>query len=215
MAENYQLMLDKIIEEDLKGGEVKTLLLHACCAPCSSYCLEYLSKYYKITVFFYNPNITEKEEYDKRAIQIRKFIDEFNDNMKKAGTDNYPVDLIYGNYEPEKFFEMSKGLEHVKEGGSRCKKCYELRLLATAKKTQECDYDYFTTTLSISPHKNATWLVEIGDRLAKEYGLNYLYSDFKKRNGYKRSIELSNEYNLYRQNYCGCIYSRRESEEEG
>ncbi len=183
--------------------EKKKLLLHACCAPCSSYVLEYLEEQYDITVFYYNPNITEKEEYIKRVNEINRFVSEapFAANVK----------IIEGEYEPYMFFEISKGLENEPERGKRCYKCYELRMDKTARFAKEKCYDVFTTTLSISPHKNAKWLNEIGMRLSEKYQVPYLYSDFKKKNGYTRSIQLSKEYNLYRQDYCGCVFSKEES----
>lgn len=179
----------------------KKLLLHVCCAPCSSHVLETLENQYNITAYFYNPNITEKEEYVKRINELKRFADEapFAEN----------VCVIDGDYEPELFWEMSKGLESEPERGIRCYRCYELRMRKTAIYAKENGYDIFTTTLSISPHKNAKWLNEIGMRLSEELGIDYLYSDFKKKNGYARSIELSKEYNLYRQNFCGCVYSKR------
>lgn len=178
------------------------MLLHACCAPCSSHVLEVLSGLYDITIFFYNPNITEEEEYKKRVAELIRFVGEAPFAMG--------VKVIDGDYEPELFFEMSKGLEEEPERGKRCYKCYELRMRKTAEYVAENGYDVFTTTLSISPYKNAKWLNEIGERLSDEYNIGYLYSDFKKKNGYARSIELSHEYNLYRQDYCGCIYSKEE-----
>lgn len=180
----------------------KSLLLHVCCAPCSSYVLEYLEEKYAMTAYFYNPNITEREEYEKRIAELRRF----------TGEADFAKDVIVqeGAYEPERFFEMAKGLEDEPERGSRCYKCYELRMRESAAYAKEHGYDLFTTTLSISPHKNAAWINEIGERLSEEYGIGYLYSDFKKKNGYARSIELSKQYQLYRQNYCGCVYSRRE-----
>lgn len=182
----------------------KKLLLHVCCAPCSSHVLETLENMYDITAYFYNPNITEGEEYIKRISELRRFVGEadFAKNVK----------VEEGAYEPELFFELSEGLEEEPERGRRCYKCYELRLRKTAEYAKKNGYDIFTTTLSISPHKNAAWLNEIGKRLSEELDIEYLYSDFKKKNGYARSIELSKEYNLYRQNYCGCIYSRRAAE---
>ena len=200
--ENYQQWLDRELERIVKDGRVPSLLLHVCCAPCSSYCLEYLSEYFQITLFFYNPNIAPKEEFDKRVEELKRFLTELP--MK------YTPCLEIGEYRPEEFYQMAKGLEHLPEGGERCYKCYEQRLREAAKKCVDGNYDYFTTTLSISPYKNAGWLNEIGGQLAQEYGIQYLYSDFKKRNGYKRSIELSQEYHLYRQDYCGCIYSKAE-----
>ena len=196
---NYQKELDRLID-DLNGrGEVPKLLLHSCCAPCSSYVLEYLSDYFEITVFYYNPNIYPEEEFSKRIIEQQKLIGEMPVKHK--------VSFVAGVYDKERFYEMAKGLEHVKEGGARCMKCYELRLRETAAMAKECGYDYFTTTLSISPLKKAEALNTIGKRLGEEFGVPYLLSDFKKKNGYKRSIELSKEYGLYRQNYCGCEFS--------
>lgn len=200
---NYQQILDKKLVEITEKEQVPSLLLHACCAPCSSYCLEYLANYFRITIFYYNPNISFKEEYDKRVNELSRLLHEMP--LKN------PVDLVVGEHHPEVFYDAVKGLEMVPEGGERCYHCYELRLRETAKLCKEQAFDYFTTTLSISPYKRADWLNEIGGRLADEYGLSYLYSDFKKRNGYKRSIELSQEYHLYRQDYCGCVYSRRDN----
>ena len=201
---NYQLCLDKTIEEIKKQNKKPTLLLHACCAPCSSYCLEYLNEIFDITLLFYNPNISPKEEYDFRANELNRFIKEFP--FKN------PPKIIIEDYDSAPFFEIAKGLEEEKEGGERCFKCYELRLLKTAEFAKEKGFDYFTTTLSISPHKNAAVLNKLGEKIAKEFEINYLFSDFKKKNGYKRSCELSIEYNLYRQDYCGCIYSKIQSE---
>lgn len=198
---NYQKELERRIAEIEKEGQVPSLLLHSCCAPCSSYCIEYLSKFFKITVFYYNPNITEVGEYQKRVEEQKRFLKEF--------PAKYPLDFIEGNYEPERFFQMAEGLEKVPEGGERCHKCYELRLRETGKLAKNMGFDYFTTTLSISPLKNAKKLNEIGERISKEYEVSYLYSDFKKKDGYKRSIALSAEYDLYRQNYCGCIFSKQ------
>ena len=201
---NYQKELEKLIEQHEKEGKVPRLFLHACCAPCSSYVLEYLSRFFSVTVFFYNPNISPKEEYEKRVAEIRRLISE----MKFL----HPVALVEGEYRPEDFYVMAKGMEDVPEGGERCFKCYRLRMEAAAKLAQEGGYDYFTTTLSISPLKNAQKLNEIGIRLGEEYGVPYLKSDFKKKNGYKRSVELSAQHHLYRQNYCGCVFSKREAE---
>ena len=197
---NYQKELDKLLIKLKKEERVPTLLLHCCCAPCSSYVLEYLSEYFKITVFFYNPNINPESEYTKRILELQRLIASMN--LK------HPVSFIAGQYDSERFYEMAKGLETVKEGGERCFKCYELRLREAAEIAKEGEFEYFTTTLSISPHKNAQKLNEIGQRLGEEYGVEYLLSDFKKKNGYKRSIELSEEYGLYRQNYCGCVFSK-------
>jgi len=196
---NYQKELDKIIELNNSKNIRPTLLLHACCAPCSSYVLEYLNKYFEITVFFFNPNIYPKEEFDYRAAEISRLIKEMQ---------LQDVKLIIPEYDETEFFNMAKGMEKLREGGERCFKCYELRLEKTAQYAKNIGFDYFTTTLTISPLKNSSKLNEIGHNLAEKYGLKYLYSDFKKREGYKRSIELSKEYNLYRQNYCGCVYSK-------
>jgi hypothetical protein len=209
---NFQKELDKLIENMEKNAELgKTLLLHSCCAPCSSYCLEYLRQYFSITVFYYNPNISFEEEYRKRVEEQKRLINAFN---KEANANNarYLIKIIEGDYEPDKCYDLAKGLEDCKEGGERCFKCFELRLRKTAELALKDGYDYFTTTLTISPLKNAVKLNEIGESLGKEYGIDWLVSDFKKKNGYKRSTELSKEYNLYRQDYCGCVYSRQECE---
>lgn len=206
MNRNYQKELENIIEENQKNGKVPRLFLHSCCAPCSSYVLEYLSQYFEITDFFYNPNISPREEYKKRTEELKRLIEEMPFVHK-------PV-LVEGTYCPEKFFEMAKGLEHVPEGGERCFKCYRMRLEETAKLAAEGGYDYFATTLTITPLKNAAKLNEIGEELEKLYHVRHLPSDFKKKNGYKRSTELSGEYHLYRQDYCGCIFSRQERERQ-
>lgn len=198
---NYQKELDKVIEVLQRQGRVPRLLLHSCCAPCSSYVLEYLSRYFEITVFYYNPNIYPPEEFGKRVEEQKRLIAQL--------PAEHPISFLDGPYEPERFYEMARGLEQIPEGGERCFKCYRLRLSETAEMARAGKYDYFTTTLSISPLKNAEKLNEIGGQLAKDYGVDYLYSDFKKRNGYKRSTELSREYGLYRQDYCGCEFSAR------
>lgn len=199
---NYQKQLDNLINELQSKNKVPTLFLHSCCAPCSSYVLEYLSDYFKITVFYYNPNISIKDEFIKRVEEQKRLINELN--VKN------PISIIIGSYEPKKFFEATKGMEHLPEGKERCFVCYKMRLEETAKIAKSMNFEYFTTTLSISPLKNAAKLNEIGKELAQIYNIDYLFSDFKKKNGYKRSIELSKEHNLYRQNYCGCIYSKKE-----
>lgn len=201
---NYQKELDKILAKPEIIG--KKLFLHSCCAPCSSYVLEYLRKFFRITVFYYNPNISMEPEYRKRVAEQKRLIQAYNDTADAA----YPIAIVEGDYEPEKFYEMAKGLEQCPEGGERCFACYELRLRKTAELALAGEFDYFTTTLTISPLKNAGKLNEIGERLAEEYNISWLPSDFKKRGGYQRSIELSKEYELYRQDYCGCVYSRRQ-----
>ena len=203
---NYQRELDNLIGNIKKEQKTPTLFLHSCCAPCSSYVLEYLSEYFEITVFFYNPNISFREEYVKRAGELRRMTEEMNFR--------HPVHVVEGPYEPEKFFRMAKGLEDVPEGGERCFRCYRMRMEEAAKLAREGNFDYFTTTLSISPLKNAAALNEIGAALGEEYGVRFLPSDFKKKEGYKRSITLSREYGLYRQDFCGCAFSRAAREAE-
>lgn len=195
---NYQKQLDALISS-LEG--TPTLLLHSCCAPCSSYCLEYLSRYFAITVLYYNPNIAPEEEYRKRAEEQRRLISELP--AENA------VRLVIDEYSAREFYDTVKGYEDAPEGGERCFKCYRLRLERAAQYAAEHGFDYFCTTLSVSPLKNAQKLAEIGEELSEIYAVKYLPSDFKKKGGYKRSIELSKEYGLYRQNYCGCVYSRR------
>lgn len=202
MKRNYQLLLDETIEKIKAEKKVPHLLLHSCCAPCSSYVLEYLSEYFEITVFYYNPNIYPNEEYQKRMEEQRNFI--FKLNPK------HPISFMVANYDPETFYHLTKGLEKEPEGGKRCYICYKLRMEEAATIAKTNHFDYFTTTLSLSPYKNAEWINEIGESLEKQYHISYLYSDFKKRNGYKRSIELSKEYQLYRQDYCGCSFSKIE-----
>ena len=200
---NYQKELEKLIERLQKEEKVPKLLLHSCCAPCSSYVLEYLSNYFEITVFYYNPNIFPENEYTKRILEQQMLIDHM--------PHKYPVSFLAGSYDRERFFEIAEGLEHLKEGGERCFKCFALRLEETAKLAKEGGYDFFTTTLTISPLKNAAKLNEIGEEMAAKYAADFLPSDFKKKEGYKRSIELSKEYDLYRQNFCGCAFSKAES----
>lgn len=202
MNRNYQKELEKLLEAQEKEGRVPTLFLHSCCAPCSSYVLEYLSNDFKITVFYYNPNIFPAKEYEKRVEEQQRLIRE----MKTV----YPVKFQAGMYEPREFYEAVQGLEKIPEGGERCFACYELRMRRAAQLAKEGGYDYFTTTLSISPLKNAAKINEIGEKLELEYGVRHLPSDFKKKNGYQRSIALSREYGLYRQDYCGCVYSQEE-----
>ncbi len=200
--QNFQLILDKTLADIKKRGLRPSLLLHACCAPCSSYVLEYLTEYFDITLLFYNPNITEKGEHDFRRAELVRLVGD----MRLDGK----VSFASAEYEPERFWEMARGLEALPEGGERCKRCYAQRLKKTAELAKAGGFDYFTTTLSISPYKNSSWLCEIGMALADEYGVPYLVSDFKKKNGYKRSCELSALYSLYRQAYCGCVYSKQQ-----
>ena len=207
MAENrrnYQIEMEKIMEG--LQGERKSLLLHSCCAPCSSAVLEKLQEIFEITVYYYNPNISEDLEYRKRVEEQKRLIDAFNQKNP-----DFPIKVIDGEYEPQEFYAIAKGLENCPEGGERCFKCYALRLEKTAQVAKEGNYDYFTTTLTISPLKNAGKLNEIGEEMALKYGTTFLPSDFKKKEGYKRSIELSKEYDLYRQNFCGCAFSKAES----
>ena len=200
---NYQKELERLLEQ-LQGAP--RLFLHSCCAPCSSYVLEYLKQYFQITVFYYNPNISEQQEYRKRVEEQKRLIAAFN-----ALGRGYPIRILEGENEPERFFEIAKGYEDCREGGERCFRCFELRLRETARQAAAGDYDYFCTTLTISPLKNAVKLNEIGEALAGEYQIPWLPSDFKKKNGYKRSVELSAEYELYRQNFCGCGFSKAEA----
>ncbi|MBR2133415.1 MAG: epoxyqueuosine reductase QueH [Eubacterium sp.] len=199
---NYQKKLDEIIESNQRGSITPSLLLHSCCAPCSSYSIEYLSQYFSVTVLYYNPNISPKEEYEKRKAEQIRLI-----NSMPVKNE---VKLLDCEYESERFYEIAKGYEDCREGGERCFRCYELRMRKAAEIAKKEGFDYFCTTLSISPLKNAQKINEIGLALEKELGVKWLCSDFKKREGYKRSIELSKEYNLYRQNFCGCIYSKEE-----
>ena len=203
---NYQKKLDNIIERNKREDILPSLLLHSCCAPCSSYTIEYLSSYFKISVLYYNPNISPKEEYEKRKAEQIRLIHSLPVKNK--------VEFVDCDYDCNEFFDIAKGYEQCREGGERCFRCYELRLRKTAEEAKKGGFDYFCTTLSISPLKNAQKINEIGERLGEEFGVAWLPSDFKKREGYKRSIELSREFNLYRQNFCGCVYSRREAEDE-
>ncbi len=196
---NYNLKMEEMIKEIPEG---ESLLLHACCAPCSSTVLERLGSFFSIKILYYNPNITNEDEYLKRLDEIKKFTCSFKTK--------YPVEVIPGRYDSLEFFNISKGLENEPERGKRCYKCYLLRMEEAARVADELNIKYFTTTLSLSPYKNADWINEIGADLEKKYNCNYLYSDFKKKNGYKRSIELSYEFQLYRQDYCGCVYSIRD-----
>ena len=205
---NYQRELEQIIDADEKAGIRPRLLIHSCCAPCSSYVLEYLSRYFDITVYYYNPNIDTKEEYERRTHELERLVRE----MPLSS----PVHLEVGAYEPERFYDAARGHENDPERGERCRLCFELRLSEAAKKAAQADppFDYFTTSLSISPMKDAALLNEIGEREGARYGVRYLPSDFKKKNGYKRSVELSRAYELYRQDYCGCVFSKAQRERE-
>lgn len=199
---NYQKELEKVLA-GLPRTSAPSLLLHSCCGPCSSYVLEYLCRYFRITVFYYNPNITDPGEYWKRVAEQKRLIAAYNEEKK-----GHFIAVEEGEYEPGRFFQMAEGLEHCAEGGERCFRCYAMRLEAAAKAARQAGSGYFATTLTVSPLKNAQKLNEIGAALSKEYGVFWLPSDFKKKDGYKRSIELSAQYGLYRQNYCGCVYSR-------
>ena len=209
---NYQKELEKLLQAIERAGSVPRLFLHSCCAPCSSYVLEYLSTYFEITVFYYNPNISFSTEYEKRVEEQKRLIEAFNTQMEEGKRQGHRIRVEEGSYEPERFYELVRGLEQCPEGGERCFRCFDLRLRETAAGAQAGGYDYFGTTLTISPLKNAQKLNEIGAYLAAEYGAEWLPSDFKKKNGYKRSVELSEEYGLYRQDYCGCAYSKAERE---
>lgn len=206
MKINYQLEMESIIEKEMLQHRIPKLLLHSCCAPCSSYVLETLSSYFEITIFYYNPNIYPEREYIKRKDEEKKFIMQF--------PTKYPVHFLDCDYDSNSFYSIAKGLESLKEGEKRCYLCYQLRLEKTAQEAKNNHFDYFGTTLSISPYKNSEWINEIGITLEEKYRISYLKADFKKKNGYKRSIELSNIYHLYRQDYCGCIYSKVERERQ-
>lgn len=226
---NYQKELDGLLErldkERAVGDPVPTLFLHSCCAPCSSYVLKYLREYFQITVFYYNPNISMQEEYRKRVEEQKRLIAAYNEEAKRqaAGSRNaegkestgrvpYPIDIVEGDYKPEDFLKLTNEYADCPEGGERCFLCYELRLRRTAEEAKKGGFDHFCTTLSISPLKNAAKINEIGSRLEKEIGVKWLPSDFKKKDGYKQSVELSHAYGLYRQDYCGCAYSKAERE---
>ena len=201
---NYQNQLDKIIE-NISPEKPPRLLLHSCCAPCSSYTLEYLSRYFDITVYYFNPNISPKQEFDKRFEEQKRLISQMPFKNR--------VTLVEGDYNYNDFLEIAKGLENVPEGGERCFRCYKMRLESTARLAKEQGFDYFCTTLSISPLKNSQKINELGFEIEEKYGVKWLPSDFKKREGYKRSIQLSREYSLYRQNFCGCVFSKNQQGE--
>lgn len=206
---NYSKELEAILNRLEETGETPTLLLHACCAPCSSAVLEYLSRYFSISILYYNPNISPKEEYDKRKAELARLLSEMDFV--------HPVTLLPCGYDGEDFTEIARGYEDVPEGGERCMRCFRLRLKKAAQAAKKGGFDYFTTTLSISPLKNAAALNRIGEEVGKEVGAAHLPADFKKKDGYKRSLELSRLHSLYRQDYCGCVYSKaqREREKEG
>ena len=215
---NYQKQLEEVIKQEKNNR--KKLLIHSCCAPCSSYVLEYLREYFDITVFFYNPNISNSVEYEKRLQEEIKLIEAYNKQVENGDFENMNstenarmIKIMEVGYEPSEFFEAVKGYEHCKEGGDRCYKCFELRLRKSAKVAKEGGFDYFTTTLTISPLKNANWLNEIGRLEGEKEGVLFLPSDFKKKDGYKRSIQLSKDFELYRQDFCGCGFSKAEMEE--
>lgn len=199
---NYQILLEEKLKEIKNSNKTPKLLLHACCGPCSSYVLEYLNNYFDITIYYYNPNIYPEKEYIRRKEELKTFVAKFNNKIK----------VIEEIYNPNDYYKNIKGLEKLGEKSERCYKCYEFRLEHSAKYAKDNNYDYFTTTLSISPYKNAEWINEIGKQLEEKYDIKYLFADFKKKNGYKRSLELSKIYNLYRQDYCGCVYSKQERE---
>lgn len=201
---NYQKELDKITDS-IDAGNPPRLFLHSCCAPCSSYTLEYLSNYFDITVYYFNPNISPKEEFGKRFAEQKRLIDSLPAKN--------PIKLVLGEYNYDDFLQIARGYENVAEGGERCFRCYRMRLESTARIAKEQGFDYFCTTLSISPLKNSQKINQIGYEVAQQYGIKWLPSDFKKREGYKRSIELSKEYNLYRQSFCGCIFSKENNNE--
>ena len=215
---NYSKMLDTEIQKLEESGTKPRLLLHSCCAPCSSYVMEYLREYFKITVFYYNPNITAGKEYNYRLAEEKRLIEAYNRQVEtqdfkgmNSTRNAMKIDILEAPYDPENYLEAVKGYENCPEGGDRCGICFEMRLIKTAEAALKGGYDYFTTTLTISPLKNAARLNEIGERVGAEYGVRFLPSDFKKKNGYKRSIELSREFSLYRQNFCGCSFSRRKA----
>lgn len=219
MNRNFQQELEQIIKqekcEEKDISQKPTLLMHSCCAPCSSYCMEYLRRYFRITILYYNPNITNQQEYEHRVQEQKRLIDAYNQIQKdKTEIPLTKIEFLEGRYDPKEFIEIARGYEEVPEGGERCFRCYRLRLTEAAVIAAREKFDYFTTTLTISPLKNAEKLNQIGEELAKKYQVAFLPSDFKKKNGYKRSTELSREYNLYRQDYCGCSFSKAERERQ-
>lgn len=205
-AVNYQKVMEELIREHCTKDRIPRLLLHSCCGPCSSYCIACLAEYFEVTVYYYNPNIYPPEEYRMRAAEQERFVKEF--------PTKHAVHFAEGDYDTERFYQMASGMEHLPEGGERCFACYELRLRQAAAYASAHGFDFFTTTLSVSPLKNARKLNEIGAMLEQEYGVAYLFSDFKKKDGYKKSTEISKEYHMYRQYYCGCVYSKQERDRQ-
>ncbi len=203
---NYSKELERLIQQFQREERVPRLLLHVCCAPCSSAVLEYLSQYFAITLLYYNPNISPREEYDKREAELKRLVSE----MELV----HPVDLLPCDYDGQAFVEAARGLEGEPEGGARCEACFRLRLEYAAQEAARLHFDYYTTTLTISPMKNAPLLNQLGEETGEKYGVAHLPSDFKKKNGYKRSVELSKEFGLYRQDYCGCAFSKAQRERE-
>lgn len=206
MSENYQSVMEALIAEADAAGTVQTLLLHSCCGPCSTYCIRCLADHFSVTVFYYNPNIYPPVEYHMRAAEQERFVREY--------PTRYPLSFVEGAYDCGRFYEMARGLEDVPEGGQRCFLCYELRLRAAAEYARREGFDFFTTTLSVSPLKNAQRLNEIGSALQEEYGVRYLFSDFKKKDGYRQSTEIAKAYQMYRQYYCGCEFSKRDRDRQ-
>lgn len=205
-SRNYAKELERLIQKLQQEGKVPRLLLHACCAPCSSAVLEYLSQYFAITLLYYNPNIAPLEEYQKREAELRRLVSQ----MKFT----HPVELLPCQYDGQAFVQAARGLEGEPEGGKRCEACFRLRLRYTAQEAARLRFDYYTTTLSISPMKNAPLLNQLGEEIGREFGVAHLPSDFKKKDGYKRSVQLSKEYDLYRQDYCGCAFSKAQRQRE-
>lgn len=205
-SRNYAKELERLIQKLQQEGRVPRLLLHACCAPCSSAVLEYLSQYFAITLLYYNPNIAPLEEYQKREAELRRLVSQ----MKFT----HPVELLPCQYDGQAFVQAARGLEGEPEGGKRCEACFRLRLRYAAQEAARLRFDYYTTTLSISPMKNAPLLNQLGEEIGREFGVAHLPSDFKKKDGYKRSVQLSKEYGLYRQDYCGCAFSKAQRQRE-
>lgn len=199
MRTDYQKVMDDELEKIHASGTVPKLFLHACCAPCSSYCLEYLTEHFEVTLFYYNPNISPASEYDYRLNELKRLVEE--------QPHKYPVSICKAPYDPTVFYNMAQGHEKDPERGERCQMCIKQRLELTAEMAAKGGYDYFTTTLSLSPYKDEQYINELGGKLAEQYGVSYLFSDFRQRNGFERSIELSEKYNLYQQNFCGCVFS--------